>query len=57
MQTMTYVAFLGIWISEEKEQQHYAKSILFSDSFSRELPKRRYKIGYLNLHSGHAVIC
>ncbi len=37
MQTITYVAFLGIWISEGREQHHYAKSILFSDC----LPQRK----------------
>ncbi len=39
-----------------REQHHYAKSILFTDCFSRELPKGRYQTSYLNLHNGHAVI-
>lgn len=52
---MTYISFLGIRISEGREHHHYAKSILFSDGFSRELPKRRYQIS-LNLYNGHAVM-
>ncbi len=27
-----------------REQHHYAKSILFSDCFSRELPKGRHRL-------------
>ncbi len=35
---------------------HYAKSILFSDCFSRELAEGEYQTSYLNLHNDHAVI-
>lgn len=37
-----YIAFLGIWILEGREQHHYPKSILFSDCFSGEVPERIY---------------
>jgi len=53
--TMTYVASLRIWISEGREQHHDAMSILFSDLFSWELPKRKYLISYRNLHNDNAV--
>lgn len=53
---MTCIACFGMWIPEGRGQNHYAKNLPFSDCFSREFPKERYKIVYCNLHNGNAVI-
>ncbi len=49
MQTMTYLEYGSL---REREQHHYAKSILFSDCLVGKLPKGRYQTSYLNLHMG-----
>ena len=39
-----YIALLGIWIPEGREQHHYPMCIILSGFFSGKVPERRYSI-------------